>query len=81
MPRLFFALLISTAFATSVTAGPNPQLVSLVQNGLAQYGIYVDISQFSTAIVGSLHMEMSSSDDYMDTRLELLNILRRAQSN
>ena len=58
--------LLLTVIGASASAGPNPQLVSLVENGLAQYGLHVDVSKLSTHTVARLHMTMSSrkSDGY-----------------
>jgi len=68
--------LLSTVIAVSASADPNPQLVALVESGLAQYGLRADVSKFATSTVARLHLTLSSPEDYLDTREELKVILR-----
>jgi len=68
--------LLSTFIAVSASADPNPQLVALVENGLAQYGLQADVSNFATSTVARLHLTLSSTENYLDTREELKAILR-----
>ena len=71
--------LLSTVISASAFAGPNPQLVSLVENGLAQHGLHADVSNLSTHTVARLHMTLSSrrSDGYKVR--EIKAILRKAK--
>ena len=68
--------LLSTVIAVSASADPNPQLVALVESGLAQYGLPADVSKFSTSTVARLHLTLSSTNDEDCTRCELKAILR-----
>ena len=70
------AALLSTVIAVSASADPNPQLVALVESGLAQYGQPADVSKFATSTVARLHMTLSSTADDECTRCELKVILR-----
>ncbi len=70
---------LSTVIAVSANADPNPQLVSSVEFGLSQYGLEADVSQFATSTVARLHLTLSSTEDYLDTREELKAILRNAK--
>ena len=73
------AALLSTFIGASASAGPNPQLVSLVENGLTHIGLPTDVSQFSSHTVARLHMTLSlrRSDGYK--RRQVKAILRRAK--
>ena len=70
------AALLSTVIAVSASADPNPQLVALVEAGLAQYGLHADVSKFATSTVGRLHLTLSSTEVDEDTRSQLKEILR-----
>ena len=70
------AALLSAVIATSANADPNPQLVALVEAGLAQYGLEADVSEFATSTVARLHLTLSSPEGYLSTRQELKAILR-----
>ncbi len=76
------AVLIAALALTAVpsAADPNPQLVASVQNGLKQYGISADVSQFATSTVVALHFSLSSSKEpYFKKRHQLRSILRNAK--
>lgn len=79
MFKLVMVALLSIVIGASASAGPNPQLVSLVENGLAQYGLHPDVSQFSTHTVARLHMTLSSRRSDGRKLLELKAILRDAK--
>lgn len=76
MPKFLLTVLTAALLATQAAAGPNPQLVTSVQTGLAQYGLHPDVSQFATSTVVRLHMTLSSTEDLYDTRAKLIAILR-----
>ena len=77
--KLVSVALLSTVVAVSAHADPNPQLVASIEHGLAQYGLEADVSQFATSTVVRLHLTLSSTEDYLDTREELKAILRNAK--
>ena len=74
MLKLLLAALLSIFIGASASAGPNPQLVSLVENGLVKYGLHADVSIFATHTVARLHMTMSSrrSDGYKIRELKAI---------
>ncbi len=76
MSRPIVAALVSTFIAFSASADPNPQLVAIVESGLAQYGLHADVSKFATSTVARLYTTLSSSDDDDCTRCQLKHILR-----
>ncbi len=71
--------LLSIVIGASASASSNPQLDSLVKNGLAKYGIHADVSQFSTHTVARLHLTLSSRRSDGRKLLELKAILRDAK--
>ncbi len=77
MKRLI--LVLALGLTAPAGADPNPQLVRSVQQGLAQYGLEADVSQFATSTVAELHLSLSDSGGYLKKRRELQNILRRAR--
>ncbi len=76
MIRVLAAGVLCTVLATSGTADPNPQLVSLVQFGLKSYGLDYDVSKFATSTVARLHFALTSTEDYVSTLAALEAILR-----
>ena len=76
MSKLVLAALVSTFIASSASADPNPQLVAIVESGVAQYGLHADVSNFATSTVALLYTTLSSSDDDVCTRCQLKHILR-----
>jgi hypothetical protein len=76
MLKLVLVALLSTVIAVSASADPNPQLVAIVESGLAKYGLKADVSEFATSTVARLHMTLSSTHDDECTRCELKAILR-----
>jgi len=81
MFKLVLAALLSIFIGASASAGPNPQLVSLVENSLAHIGLHVDVSNFSTHTVARLHMALSSRKSDGDKIREVKAILRKAKRN
>ncbi|MGI9388673.1 MAG: hypothetical protein ACR2O1_01335 [Boseongicola sp.] len=75
---VFIALLFTVAGAFA-SAGPNPQLVSSVESGLAHYGLYPDVSSLDTHTVARLHMTLSSRQTDGRKVRELKSILRKAK--
>ena len=76
MFKPILVVLLSTVIAAPARADPNPQLVRSVENGLAQYGLHADVSEFATPTVARLYMTLSSSEVDECTRCQLKQILR-----
>ena len=70
------AALLSTVIAVSASADPNPQLVASVELELAEYVLHADVSNFATSTVARLYMTLTSTEDKIDPRFELVAILR-----
>lgn len=75
---ILVALLIAVT-GTSASASSNPQLDSLVENGLTHYGLHADVSKLDNLTVARLHMTMSSRKSDAYKRRELKVILREAK--
>lgn len=74
--RSLVFLLWSAMLPTGVAAGPNPQLLALIENRLPYYDLRVDVSQLTTRQAAALHMTMvSDGDDWFEKRRRLRTIL------
>jgi len=76
MFKMVLVAILLTAVGAPASAGPNPQLVTLVENGLAKYGLHADVSEFATITVARLHLTMSSREREPHKRMRLKAILR-----
>jgi hypothetical protein len=79
MKSLIPALLAALLLGAPISADPNPQLVSSIENRLAHYGLSADVAQFATSTVVQLHFALSSRQGYLKTKRELRSILRNAK--